>query len=249
MIPMEALALQIFDAFSAGGPIAPPPGLSIEQAYAVETELQRLRAVEGHRVVGRKVGYANKAVWRVLKLDTLVWASMYDDTVVMTDGEAEWQPRGYSLKIEPEIVVKLKGDVARHADAAVVLHSVEWMALGFEIIDCPYPDWKFTPADFVAAFGLHRKLFVGTPITDVSHLVEELASFRVKLLRNGELVEEGAGKNSLRSPALCVAELGGKAGEMISTGTLTSGSPIAPGGTWRAECDILPVPALTLRLL
>ena len=33
------------------------------------------------RPSGRKVGYANKAVWRALKLDTLVWADMYDDTV------------------------------------------------------------------------------------------------------------------------------------------------------------------------
>ena len=27
------------------------------------------------------MGYANKAIWRVLKLETLVWAHMYDDTV------------------------------------------------------------------------------------------------------------------------------------------------------------------------
>jgi hypothetical protein len=35
----------------------------------------------GHQTVGRKVGFANKAMWRVLKLETLVWAHMYDDTV------------------------------------------------------------------------------------------------------------------------------------------------------------------------
>jgi hypothetical protein len=29
----------------------------------------------------RQGGYANKAMWRALKLDTLVWAHMYDDTV------------------------------------------------------------------------------------------------------------------------------------------------------------------------
>ena len=43
--------------------------------------MKRRRVAAGHRVVGVKVGYANKAVWRVLKLETLVWASMYDDTV------------------------------------------------------------------------------------------------------------------------------------------------------------------------
>jgi 2-keto-4-pentenoate hydratase len=249
MIPMNALALQISEAFSAGREIALAPGLTVPQAYEVEAELRRLRIAEGRRVVGRKVGYANRAMWRVLKLETLVWAAMYDDTVVMTDGAAEWEPHGYSLKIEPEIVVKLKAAVERGADAAAVLEAAEWIALGFEIIDCPYPEWKFTPADFIAAFGLHRRLFVGVPQTEVTGLADALAAFRVKLFRNDELVEEGAGKNALKSPALCVAEMGAGAGEIISTGTLTAGQPIAAGQTWRAETDILPVRPVSLCLL
>jgi 2-oxo-3-hexenedioate decarboxylase len=243
---MRVLAQEIHDAFSAGKPIAVPPsrrdaGLTLEEAYAVQAELDA-----GRSVVGRKVGFANKALWRVMKLETLVWASMYAETV---SHEVEWKPFGYSLKIEPEIVMKFKAPVARGSDAAAVLQAVEWMALGFEIIDCPYPDWKFSPADFVAAFGLHRRLIVGTPLMDVGNLVNELASFRLKLFRGGELVEEGAGKNSLKSPALCVAELGARAGEIISTGTLTSGSFIQSGETWRAETDLLPVAPVTLRLL
>jgi 2-keto-4-pentenoate hydratase len=246
---MRALAQEICDVFSAGGAIAVPPsrregGLTLEEAYAVEAEL-----AAGRKVVGRKVGYANKALWRVLKLETLVWASMYEDTVVMAGDQAEWRTFGYSLKIEPEIVMKLRAPVARGADAAAVLEAVEWIALGFEIIDCPYPDWQFTPADFVAAYGLHRRLFIGAPLTEVKHLANELASFRLKLFRNGELAEEGAGKNSLKSPALCVGELGARAGEIISTGTLTGGSPINSGEAWRVETDILPVAPLTLRVL
>ena len=41
---------------------------------------------------------------------------------------------------------------------AAVLDCVESIALGFEIIDCVYPDWKFTPIDFVASYGLHAGL-------------------------------------------------------------------------------------------
>ena len=41
---------------------------------------------------------------------------------------------------------------------AAVLASVEWLALGFEIVDSVFADWKFQPADFVAAFGLHAAL-------------------------------------------------------------------------------------------
>jgi 2-oxo-3-hexenedioate decarboxylase len=259
---VEGLAQELYAAYSGGRAIAPPPsqrdpGFSVEIAYQVEAELRRLRVADGHAVVGRKVGFANKAMWRVLKLQTLVWAAMYDDTVQIAGDDATWKPHGYSLKIEPEIVVKLKQAVPAQADAAAVLGCVEWLALGFEIIDCPYPEWQFTAADFIAAFGLHRKLVVGTPLMVelgmIPDLVDQLAGFRVQLFRGDELVEEGAGKNSLRSPALCVAELAGAtplgAGEIISTGTLSNAPFIAEGQTWRARADILPVAPVALRLV
>ena len=83
-------------------------------AYAVEAELVRLRRASGRTTVGRKVGFANKALWRVLKLDTLVWAHMYDDTVRYAEGGVATLSLGhmYSPKIEPEIVFKLKKPLA-----------------------------------------------------------------------------------------------------------------------------------------
>ena len=111
-------------------------------------------------------------------------------------------------KIEPEIVFRLRKPLAAgDLDPAAILDAVEWLALGFEIIDCPFPDWKFQPVDFVASFGFHAGLVVGEPRlvepTMISTLVEQLPRFTVRLMKNGELVEEGSGKNSLRSPALC----------------------------------------------
>jgi 2-oxo-3-hexenedioate decarboxylase len=66
-----------------------------------------------------------------------------------------------------------------------------------------------------------------------------LPAFTLRLLRNGEVVEQGSGRNSLRSPALCVAELATAlsrragatplaAGELVSSGTLTESRLIAP---------------------
>jgi 2-oxo-3-hexenedioate decarboxylase len=39
------------------------------------------------------------------------------------------------------------------------------------------------------------------------------------------------------------------AGDLVSTGTLTTPQPIAPGETWRAEVDALDLPPLTLELV
>jgi 2-keto-4-pentenoate hydratase len=241
------------------------PAFDLSAAYAVEAELVRFRRADGHAPVGRKVGYANKAVWRALKLETLVWAHMYDDTVRFAADNTSSLDIGhlYSPKIEPEIVFKMRSPVAFAGDAGDVLGAVEWIALGFEIIDCPFADWKFQPSDFVAAYGLHAALIVGEPqpidAAMIPALVDQLAQFKVRLLKNGEAVADGSGKNSLRSPALCVGELAAAivrrmpqeplaAAELVSSGTLTESQPVMAGQTWTAVADGIELPQLTLSI-
>lgn len=266
----EKLAGEIMSAYEAGQMINVPPssrpGFDLNTAYEVEQILKRRRQAAGHKSVGRKVGYANKAMWRVLKLETLVWGHMYEDTVHQSrDNEATVSiahPR--SLKIEPEIVFGVKNTFeATAADAATALASAEWLAVGFEIIDCPYPEWKFQPSDFVASFGLHAALVIGERVeiqTEmIPRLAEELSRFKVRVVKDGELIEEGSGKNALKSPALCLGELGGaiarrfpgellSRGEIVSTGTLTAGHLTQKGDRWTAELEGLGLPKLTVEL-
>src|SRR4051812_40881857 len=158
---IHALAQEMLASFTTGAMIQVPPSarhedFDLNSGYAVEAEFSRLRRQSGRRTVGLKVGFANKAMWRVLKLETLLWAHMYDDTVHYAGGDsAELQlPYDRSSRIEPEIIFRLKEPIgAAGLDAAAVLQNVDWLAMGFEIIDCPYPDWQFKPADFVAAGG------------------------------------------------------------------------------------------------
>ena len=274
MIDLQGLALELTAAYAGCRALATPPssrdGLDLPTAYAVERELVRMRRAAGHRSVGLKVGYANKALWRALKLETLVWAHMYDDTVRYAHGNAAALSlaRMISPRIEPEIVFKMKAPLgAGITEAAAALEAVEWLALGFEIIDCPYADWKYQPADFVAAYGLHAALIVGEPhpVTqaNISELAEQLPTFKVRLSRDGmsERADdiEGSGRNSLRSPALCLAELASAMakqegaeplapGDLVSSGTLTDSTPIQPGATWTASVEGLALSTLTLTL-
>ena len=267
---IERLALELMSAADTGrmlsAPLSARPGFGLDVAYAVEARLKSLRESGGHRSVGRKVGYANKAMWRVLKLDTLVWGHMYDDTVHFAEDNSASltiaRPR--SLKIEPEIVFGLKEPILTPGlDAAAALAHVDWLALGFEIIDCPFPDWKFQASDFVASYGLHVGLVVGQKVAvqpeDILKLMEQLPQSKVKMSKDAQLVEEGSGKNSLKSPAACLAELGSAvlkrfpdeplaAQEIISTGTLTAGHLTEPGDYWNAAVEGIDLPALTLRL-
>jgi 2-keto-4-pentenoate hydratase len=267
---VETLARELLSAYETGAMIAIPPsgrpGFDLNTAYKVEATLKQFRETGGHRAVGRKVGYANKAMWRVLKLETLVWAHMYDDTVHYSDRNSTTltlaHPR--SLKIEPEIVFGLRQPVrGEGADATAALASTDWLAVGFEIIDCPFPKWQFQPSDFVASFGLHAALVMGerVPVRSdgIAALVDELSRFKVRVSKNGDFVEEGSGRNCLRSPALCLAELSAaivrrfptqplSAGEIVSSGTLTAGHPADRGDLWTVKVEGLSLPPLTLRL-
>jgi 2-oxo-3-hexenedioate decarboxylase len=264
MADPRALAAEIAAAYAGKQLITAPTnrdgGFDLVTAYAVESELKRLREQQGRRQVGVKVGFANKAMWRALKLDTLVWAHMYDDTVRFAEHNAATLAIGAMVapKIEPEIVFKLKAPVPVDADAQAALGAVEWIALGFEIIDSVYPEWKFTPTDFVASYGLHAALIVGSPLpvdaSNAAALAEQLASFTVTLQKRGESVAQGSGKNSLKSPALCLAELGSamnkagrplKASELISSGTLTESQFLAPGDAFTALVEGIPLPSLS----
>jgi len=266
----EILARELLSKYETGQMMAvlpsAHPGFDLNTAYDVESELKRLREAGGHKAVGRKVGYANKAMWRMLKLETLVWTHMYEDTVRHSDTNSAMLtlPNRRSLKVEPEIVFGLKNAITSEGlDATAALESTEWLALGFEIIDCPFPEWKFQPSDFVAAFGLHAALVIGEQVQVrpdlIGKFVDQLATFKVRVSKNGEFVEEGSGKNSLRSPALCLAELGAaivrrfpshplSAGEIVSSGTLTAGHQTDVGDLWKVEVEGLALPPLELSL-
>ena len=268
-VDVSALAQELLTAYSTCETIPVPPssrdaGLDLAAAYAVQAELTRLRRASGWTTVGRKVGYANRALWRTFKLDTLVWAPMYDRTVTYAaGGRASLSIAGMcSPKIEPEVVIKLNEQIASDEPQSV-LGAIEWLAIGFEIIDCVFADWKFQPVDFTAAFGLHAALVVGEPRPVqpemIAPLVEQLAQFKVRLLEGGRLVDEGSGKNALRSPALCAAELAAAtarqpgaeplaAGELVSTGTLTGSHPLSSGQQWTVEVEGLDLPPLTLQV-
>ena len=267
---IEGLARELMSAYQTGQGVATlpsaRPGFDVDAAYRVASTLKRWREASGARPVGRKVGYANKAMWRVFKLQSLVWGQMYDDTVHHSEGNTASVTiaHPHSLKVEPEIMFGMKKAITTEGlDAAAALESCEWLAIGFEIIDCPFPDWKLQPSDFVAYFGLHVGLVVGerVPITSdlIPTLLENLPRFKVRVLKDGQFLEEGSGKNCLGSPATCLAELGTAilrrfpneplmSGEIVSSGTLTSGHLASRDDFWTVEVEGLPLPKLSLKL-
>ena len=187
-------------------------------AYAVEAaELAWLRrASAGAGWWDARLGFANKALWRALKLDTLVWAHMYYvDRALRDSKHRDTACRAHVLTVDRTCNhLQDEDESARQWSLSSLptfwMRSSGWR-LGFEIIDCVYAVLE------VSAVGLRGGIpaprGVGTSRESrslgadiIPGIVEQLPRFKVRLTRNGELIEEGSGRNSLRSPALCLGE-------------------------------------------
>ena len=84
-------------------------------------------------------------------------------------------------------------------------------------------------------------------------MVRKLRTFTITLAKNGKVEAQGGGWNVLGSPLLAVAHLlhvlAGQqrfdpvqAGELVTTGTLTSPPPIRAGETWTTELSGIELP-------
>ena len=208
------------------------PDLGLREAYAIGAQLRGALIAKGYRMVGRKLGFTNEAIWPELGLSEPIWAPIYDRTVSFQN-ERHSLAGAVGPRIELEVVLKL---------SSVTPLEIEWAALGYEIVQCHYPDWKFSCADAVADFGLHRALHIGEPLTD-SRGLEGLS---VSLSRNGEVVARGEGKDVLGGPLRALDRLVEilerqpeeprlEAFEIVTTGTMTGALPVAPGEIWTSE--------------
>ena len=248
----------LLDAFETGGEVSPfsddDPSFDVAAGYGVLADIASARSAQGWRRAGRKIGFSNRTIWEIYGVSTSFVADVWDHTLV--DGDTFALGSFREPRIEPEVVLGLSSPVPPGlTDARDVLEHVEWMAAGFEIVQCPYPGWKFTAADCIAAFGLHGALVVGPRTSAIDP--ELLATFECVLSRDGDEVDRGTGANVLDSPALALAHIADvvtqydaipslEAGELVTTGTVTNAHPIAPGQTWSSDYTTLGIEGLTV---
>jgi 2-oxo-3-hexenedioate decarboxylase len=238
-------------------------GFDVAAAYGVLAEIEAHRRAQGWQPVGRKVGFTNRTIWDRYGVDRPMWARMWSRTQhLTTDGGATLELASLvQPRIEPEVVFKLRAPVPVTDDPQLVLASVEWIAAGFEIVQCHFADWRFTAADCTADFGLHGGLVVGRPlpVTPMNRgaLAAALGAFTATLRRGGHSVESAPSANVLGHPALVLSHLSGLLatqpafdplgpGEIITTGTITDAWAIRPGETWSSDYGTLGVEGLTV---
>jgi 2-oxo-3-hexenedioate decarboxylase len=250
--PLDRIAADLLAAHDAARcmplPSHDPSGFTLPDAYEVGRRLHALRVARGEQPVGWKIGFTNRTIWPRYDVYAPIWGPVWDTTAELLEGdEATLSIQGLSQpRLEPEIVFGF----ARAPRAGMTLAELQaclaWVAHGFEVVHTHFDAWKFTAADCLADFALHGRLRVGprVPVEGWHTMADDLAALRVVLHRDGHRVDEGVGANVLDGPlhalrtwidamAQHTPHWQVRAGEFVTTGTITDAWPLEPGQRWQ----------------
>ncbi len=245
---------------------ASDPTFDLECAYQVSALIRERRRQNGETPVGWKIGFTNRTIWDEFGVNAPIWGPVYDNTVAVVDDDAaQCDVSGLSEpKIEPEIVFRLAKTPAPGSDENALLDCIDGVALGFELVQSPFPGWRFQAPDTVAAFGLHG-LLRHKPFTYIEPGSRDdwrlaLGNFSITLRRDGSDVDRGVSENVLGGPlsalkafvdGLPQTALGPSLlpGDVVTTGTVTRAFDIKPGEAWSARIDGLPLSEMSLRVI
>jgi 2-oxo-3-hexenedioate decarboxylase len=217
------------------------PGLDADTGYAIQ---ELARQVAGP-LAGWKIGATSRAKQAQAGLDSplrgfLANANALDLGQPLASDELI-QPRA-----EPEIVFIMGKDLSGPAvSSADVLAATAGVAVGVEILDSRYLDYRFTMPDVIADNTSAGRFLVGSPVP-LDGI--DLRLVGVVLEHNGQVVATAAGAAALGHPAAAVAWLvrslaaageGLLAGQIVLSGGLTAAVPVRPRDVVVASIDRL----------
>lgn len=243
---LHALAHALSEAEHNATPIPPlteqAPEITSEDAYAIATDIVVHELEHGHRIVGRKVGLTNKTLQEAFGIDTPIFGTVFDDTTVRDGGRVKASELIHP-KVEPELAFRLKSPLkGPGVTMGDVLAATDYVFPAIEIVDSRIEGWRIREQDIIADNGVAARFVVGSTRLPAGGL--NIATEEVVLYRNGEEFERGRASavlgNPARSVAWCANKLaefgqGLRAGEFVTTGSITNAMDVRAGDTVVAE--------------
>ncbi len=210
--------------------------ITIDDAYAIQTDFVAHRLVGETRVIGKKIGVTSRPVQTMLGVTQPDFGLLLSDMVYPERGDIAMssmiQPRA-----EGEIAFVLRRDLmGPGVTNADVLRATEGVMACLEIVDSRIEDWKIKIEDTVADNASCGVFVLGDRMVDASSFDLALAGMVIE--KNGAIVGTGAGAATLDSPVNAVAWLANtlgrrgiplKAGEVVLSGSLAALIPVTAG--------------------
>ena len=186
------------------------PGISMEDAYAISTEVANRKIAAGAKLIGHKVGLTSKAMQRSSQIDEPDYGHLLDHMMI-ADGSSVAHANYCLPRVEVELAFVM-GKPLRGPGVGLpdVLRATEYVVPAIEIVDARLQDPRKifdTVSDNGAAAGI---VIGGRP---VGPLDVDLRWVGGVMYRNSEIEETGVAAGVLGHPALGVAWLANKLGQ------------------------------------
>jgi 2-oxo-3-hexenedioate decarboxylase len=242
---------------TAVGKLTDTYDLDLPGAYRVQRLNIDHRVAAGERIAGLKMGFTSKAKMAQMGLNDVIWGILTD---AMAAGDGPYDLGGLiHPKVEPEVVFRIGRRVEDPADAEAAVDAV---AVGYEILDSRFQDYKFALPDVVAdnasaaGFGIGPWHPVGRApagARDESLPATDISDVPVTLAVNGQPVSTASTAailddpwESLRSAARLASGAGIalEPGWIVLAGGITAAVPLNPGDVITVTADGLGIAEL-----
>ncbi|MCS5478636.1 4-oxalocrotonate decarboxylase [Corynebacterium sp. YIM 101645] len=208
--------------------------LTLDNAYAIQARNLRSRVAAGERYIGPKLGFTSKSKMEQMGVSDVIVGFLTAEMEHRADQPLELEGLIHP-RIEPELVFRLGQTVEVRADdtseslSRRIRESVDAVAVGMEVIDSRYRDFKFSLSDVVADNTSAAQFIVG----QWQDFPRELRGLPVEFLINGETVESSTTDAILGDPFVAFDQL---ATMTLRYGfELPAGAPILAGAMTAAH--------------
>src|SRR6266508_1305033 len=190
---------------------AEAPELTLEQAYAIQRDLEHALVARGERVIGWKVGFTSPALQETYGVSEPVLGFMLGSGV-FGSGDAVPTSRFVSLAVEVEVAFLMKAPLAGPGvTPASALLAVEGALPSFELVDFRHSG-KPRGADVIADGVYTNAIVLGRPLSSVSGL--DLSLEGVVFEQNGQIAATNTAAEVMGNPLNSLAWLANTLGRM-----------------------------------
>lgn len=227
------------------------PSMTVEDAYAIQSELKRLVLADGAIPVGYKIGATSEAIRRMFHIDEPDFGFLTDRMV--REDEAVLAIGDYiAPKVEAEVAFRMSTDLqGADVTARDVIDATAGVTPVLEILDSRIQNWDIKLTDTVADNASSALVVVGrtVPLSQI-----DLAAERV-VLAVGDHRETAFGSAVMGQPAEAVACLvrilstfraGLHAGDLVLAGAWAAAVGLNAGDVVEASFDSLGTVSMTV---
>jgi 2-oxo-hept-3-ene-1,7-dioate hydratase len=212
------------------------PDMTMDDAYAIQSEITRAKLTEGRHVIGWKIGLTSKAMQAALNIDIPDSGILFDD-MAFENGATVPAGRFIQPRVEAEIAFLMKTPIAGETVSRQdVLDATEYVAPALEILDTrilrrdPATGQARSVLDTISDNAANAGVVLGAERHPVDAV--DLRWIGAIVSRNGEVEETGLGAGVLNDPVESVVWLARRMatyGQRIEAGhVILSGSFIRP---------------------